>query len=431
MKLVTVESPEKYVCKITFSATAEELEAASQEVYERTRSTYTIKGFKKGEADRAQIEADRGEHVFWYDAINDLMDRDVPALYDAVMAENHYTAIGEPTYDLVSVKKEDGFVATATVILMPELTISQRTGFSSVCMTPATSEKEVEQTIERTRQAAAELVPHKGPAVKGNTVHMDYAGYIDDKAFPGGTAQNQTVVLGAGRMIPGFEEGIIGHKAGEEFDINVVFPERYQSQELAGKAAVFKAKLIDVCVRQLPALNSDFAKKNGSETMEAYRAAVRAQLEERKHTTALNRAKDELLNQLGSKVEGELPALLLENYFQTELQSIQQRLQAQRMSLDRYLTQMHQSRADFEANLRDRVAHSTRIQLALLTIAREQGLEVTEEELNAELEARAARAGRKLESMLRHIDVGSVRRDLNLRRAADYVVAHSEIRDNK
>ncbi len=129
MKLVSVETPEKSVCKMTFSATAEELEAASNAVYERTRATYTIKGFAKGEADRAQIEADRGEHTFWYDAINDLMDRDVPALYEAAMAEHGFEAVDEPVYDLVSVKKDEGFVATATTALQPELNLTQTTGF--------------------------------------------------------------------------------------------------------------------------------------------------------------------------------------------------------------------------------------------------------------------------------------------------------------
>ena len=134
MKLVSVETPEKSVCKMTFSASPEELEAASNAVYERTRATYTIKGFKKGEADRAQIEADRGEHTFWYDAINDLMDQDVPALYNAALAEHGYVPVDEPVYDLVSVKKDEGFVATATVALQPELIIcsTAMSGYSTI-----------------------------------------------------------------------------------------------------------------------------------------------------------------------------------------------------------------------------------------------------------------------------------------------------------
>ena len=207
MKLVSVETPEKSVCKMTFSASAEELEAASNAVYERTRATYTIKGFAKGEADRAQIEADRGEHTFWYDAINDLMDKDVPALYDAALAEHGFHPVDEPSYDLVSVKKDEGFVATATTALQPELNLTQTTGFKTECVTPEVTDKEIDNVLERRRAAAAELVPHKGPAVKGNIVHIDYEGLLEGKPFQGGTAKNQAVQLGSGRMIPGFEEG--------------------------------------------------------------------------------------------------------------------------------------------------------------------------------------------------------------------------------
>ena len=262
MKLVSVETPEKSVCKMTFSATAEELETASNAVYERTRASYTIKGFAKGEADRAQIEADRGEHTFWYDAINDLMDKDVPALYDAAMKEHSFKPVDEPSYDLVSVKKDEGFVATATTALQPELILTQTTGFKVECVTPAVTDKEIDAVLERRRAAAAELVPHKGPAVKGNIVHMDYEGLLDGKAFAGGSAKNQTLQLGSGRMIPGFEDGILGHKGGEEFEITVNFPVHYHVKDLAGKPAVFKIKLLDVCVRQLPALNSDLDRKS-------------------------------------------------------------------------------------------------------------------------------------------------------------------------
>ena len=202
MKLVSVETPEKSVCKMTFSASAEELEAASNAVYERTRATYTIKGFAKGEADRAQIEADRGEHTFWYDAINDLMDKDVPALYNAAMAEHGFHAVDEPVYDLVSVKKDEGFVATATTALQPELSLTQTTGFKTECVTPEVTDKEIDAVLERRRAMAAELVPHKGPAVKGNIVHIDYEGLLEGKPFNGGAAQMErpnTFIIQQGR----------------------------------------------------------------------------------------------------------------------------------------------------------------------------------------------------------------------------------------
>ena len=430
MKLVSVETPEKSVCKMTFSATAEELETASNAVYERTRASYTIKGFAKGEADRAQIEADRGEHTFWYDAINDLMDKDVPALYDAAVKEHGFKPVDEPSYDLVSVKKDEGFVATATTALQPELTLTQTTGFKVECVTPAVTDKEIDAVLERRRAAAAELVPHKGPAVKGNIVHMDYEGLLDGKAFAGGSAKNQTLQLGSGRMIPGFEDGILGHKGGEEFEITVNFPVHYHVKDLAGKPAVFKIKLLDVCVRQLPALNSDFAKKAANvDTMDEFRAQIRQQLHDGKHASALNRAKDQILTQLAAAAEGELPSVLVETAYQQEMERFQQQLQMQRLSLDRYLSQIHQTRENFTANVHAAAEKNTRARMALLQVAQSEGLLPTEEEIDKTLSERAERTKKTLEEIKAATNVEAMRRNEGIRRAADYVIEHSTIEE--
>ena len=381
MKLVSVETPEKSVCKMTFSATAEELETASNAVYERTRATYTIKGFQKGEADRAQIEADRGEHTFWYDAINDLMDQDVPALYEAALKEHGFAPVDDPSYDLVSVKKDEGFVATATVALQPELKLTKTTGFTSQCVTPEVTDKEIDTVLERRRNYAAELVPHKGPAVKGNVVHMDFEGLLDGVAFKGGTAKDQSVQLGSGRMIPGFEDGILGHKAGDEFEINVTFPKNYPNKELAGKPVVFKIKLHDVCVRQLPALNSDFAKKMGKETMEEYRAFVK------------------------------------------------QQLQMQRMSLTTYLSQIHETRESFTAKVRAAAEKNTRARMALLQIAQQENLLPTDEEIDKQLAERAEKTKKTVEEIKASTDVAALRRNEGIRKAADWVIDHSTIEE--
>ena len=429
MKLVSVETPEKSVCKMTFSASPEELEAASNAVYERTRASYTIRGFKKGEADRAQIEADHGEHTFWYDAINDLMDKDVPALYDAAMAEHGFVAVDNPVYDLVSVKKDEGFVATATVALQPELNLTKTTGFTAECVTPEVTDKEIDNVLERRRAAAAELVPHKGPAVKGNIVHIDYEGLLEGKPFQGGTAKNQAVQLGSGRMIPGFEDGILGHKAGDEFEINVTFPKNYPNKELAGKPAVFKIKLHDVCVRQLPALNSDFAKKMGKETMEEYRAFVKQQLFDGRHGGALNHAKDMILGQLADAAEGEIPSILVENAYQQQMQVIQQQLQMQRMSLTTYLSQIHETRESFTAKVRAAAEKNTRARMALLQIAQQENLLPTDEEIDKQLAERAEKTKKTVEEIKAGTDIAALRRNEGIRKAADWVIDHSTIEE--
>lgn len=430
MKLEKLEYPEKSVVKMTFSATAEELEAGAQAVYERQRANYTVKGYAKGEADRAAIEAERGEHVFWYDAINDIMDASVTELIDQAVAENHLHTVGAPSYDLVSVKKDEGFVAAATIALMPDLDLTQYTGFTVTCKPVPVTDKDVERQIENTRRTHAELVPHKGPAVKGNIVKLDYKGTVDGEAFHGGSATDQKLTLGSGRMIPGFEEGILGHAAGEEFDINVTFPEKYGVKDLAGKAAVFHIVLHEVCVSQLPALNSDFAKKAGNvDTMEAYRAAVRAQMEAGRLNTARNRARSELLAMLGESTKGELPAPLVEDEYNKQMRQFQFQLQMMRATLAQFLQQTKQSQEEFFTRVRTGAEQQLRTRLALYMVAEKEHLEPTEEELNAEIAARAERAKKSVEEFLKTTDKDVVRRNMLRSRATDFVVAHSTIEE--
>ena len=358
------------------------------------------------------------------------MDKDVPALYDAALAEHGFVPVDAPVYDLVSVKKDEGFVATATVALQPELNLTKTTGFTTECVTPEVTDKEIDSVLERRRNAAAELVPHKGPAVKGNIVHIDYEGLLEGKPFQGGTAQNQTLQLGSGRMIPGFEEGILGHKAGEEFDIFVTFPARYHAKDLAGKPVIFKIKLIDVCVRQIPALNSDFAKKVANvDTLDELRAQVKQQLHDGKHASALNRAKDQILTQLADAAEGDLPSTLVESTYQLQMQQIQQQLQMQRLSLDRYLSQIHETRESFTAKVRTSAEKTARVRMALLQIAQQENLVPTEEEIDKQLAERAERTKKTLEEVKAQANVHAMRRNEGIRKAADWVIEHSTIED--
>lgn len=428
MKFEKLEYPEKCVVKMTFSATPEELEAASEAVYERTRGDYTIKGFEKGQADRAAIETERGEHVFWYDAINDVMDRDVAALIDETVQANHLTTINEPSYDLVSVKKDEGFVATATVALKPELTLGAYTGFTVKAQPAYVSDKEIDRQLERNQSANAELVSHKGPAVKGNIAVMDYKGTVDGEAFAGGEAKDQKLTLGSGRMIPGFEEGVLGHKAGDEFDITVTFPANYHAKQLAGKEAVFHIVLHDVCVRQLPALNADFAKKVGKvDTMEEYRAAIRSQMEQSRLNSAMGHARSQLLNMAAEAAEGELPSPLVEEEYNSQMQQLQFQLQMMRMSLAQYLQQVRQSKDEFFALVRKGAERSLRGRFAMEMIADKEGLVPTDEELDKELAERAERVKKPLEEYMKGVDKEKVRSAMARTRASNFVVEHSTI----
>lgn len=432
MKLVNIEYPETGVCKLTLSATAEELEAGAQAVYERTRGDYTIKGFEKGQADRAQIEADRGEHVFWYDAINDIMDRDVPAILEAATAEENLKAEGEPDYDLVSVKKDEGFVATAVLALAPEVTVTQYTGFTAKCVPAETTDKEVDGYIEHQRARKAELAPHKGPAVKGNIVHVNYTGLLDGKPFTAGQAENKAIELGRGQVpFAGLEEGIIGHKAGESFEVNARFAMNYPQKQLAGKPVVFQVELLDVCLRQLPALNSDLAKKLDPkcETMDDYRAAVRQRLEKQKHASAYNRARSELLNQLAAHTEGTFSSLLIDREYSSRLQQFQGMLQMQRIPMEAYLKQTRQTREEFTQRMRRGAENGLRINYAVRKVAELEKLLPTDEELDAEIAARAEKQKKTVEEYSAKLDREQMRGNMGYQRAVAFVIEHSTIEE--
>ena len=320
-------------------------------------------------------------------------------------------------------------MATATTALQPELNLTQTTGFKTECVTPEVTDKEIDAVLERRRAMAAELVPHKSGRQGQHRPHR-LRGPAGRQALQRRRRQNQTLQLGSGRMIPGFEEGILGHKGGEEFDIFVTFPARYHVKDLAGKPVVFKIKLHDVCVRQLPALNSDFAKKAANvDTMDEFRAQIRQQLHDNKHAAALNRAKDAILTQLAAAAEGELPSVLVESAYQQEMEQIQQQLQMQRLSLDRYLNQIHQTRESFTAAVRTAAEKNTRARMALLQIAQNENLVPTEEDIDKTLSERAERTKKTLEEIKAASNVEAIRRNEGIRRAADYVIEHSTIEE--
>ncbi|MFI3168544.1 MAG: trigger factor [Faecalibacterium sp.] len=428
MKLLTVEYPQENVCQLTLTATGEELETAAAIVYERNGCNFKLKGIEKGEASRAEIEAERGEHVFWYDAINDIMDADVPALFDQTVDELNLEVVSEPGYDLVSVNKEEGFTATATFCLLPKFEIGNYIGIEVSATPTYVTEEQIQHYIERKQRLNAELVPHKGPAVKNDTVHITYLGLVDGKPFQGGSAENSPLVLGQGRMIPGFEEAIIGHCAGDAFDIEVTFPDNYRQKELAGKPAIFKTKLIDACAKELPALNCDFARKLGEvDTMEEYHEVVLKQLQLLRYNNAKNQAKTKVLSSLDALIVGEPPEPMVTAAYSQELQNLQQMLQQSNMTKARYLQMMKKTDEEFAAETRDKARRGVRINLALLQIAKENNFVPTVEEMDKRLEESAAKGKKTLEELKAATNYKTYAQSIARKAAVDYVIDSAAI----
>ena len=425
MNVKSVEK-ENGKAKVVVEIDKPEFEQALNKAYAKCRKDIMLPGFRKGKAPRKMVESMYGATVFYEDAVNEIF----PDIYTKAIVEQELKAVGSPSVSNMDTPDEGGVVLTIETELYPEVTLGQYKGIEVPKREVKVEESEVDAEVNRMAERNARIETVDRAAQMGDTVVIDFEGFEGGKPFQGGSAQNQPLQLGSGRMIPGFEDGILGHKGGEEFEINVTFPVRYHVKDLAGKPVVFKIKLIDVCVRQLPALNSDFAKKVGKvDTMEAFREQVRKQLHDGKHASALNRAKDQVLTQLASAAEGELPSVLVESTYQQEMQNIQQQLQMQRMSLDRYLSQIHQTRENFTANVHAAAEKNTRARMALLQVAQNEGLVPTDEEITKNLQERADRTKKTLEEVKANANIPAMQRSEAIRRAADWVIEHSTIEE--
>ena len=425
MNVKNVEK-ENGAAKVTIEIARDEFQTALDKAYAKIRKDIMIPGFRKGKAPRKFVERMYGSQVFYEDAVNEIF----PEIYEAAIVKQELKAVGQPSVTDMQTPEDGSVVLTVSTELYPEVTLGEYKGIEVPKREVKVEESEVDAEVNRMAERNARIETVDRAAQMGDTVVIDFEGFEGGKPFQGGSAQNQTLQLGSGRMIPGFEDGILGHKGGEEFEITVNFPVHYHVKDLAGKPAVFKIKLLDVCVRQLPALNSDFAKKVGKvDTMEEFREQVRKQLYDGKHSSALNRAKDQILTQLAAAAEGELPSVLVESTYQHEMENIQQQLQMQRLSLDRYLSQIHQTRENFTANVHTAAEKNTRARMALLQIAQNENLVPTEEEINKNLQERADRAKKTLEEVKANVNVPLMQRNEAIRRAADWVIEHSTIEE--
>jgi trigger factor len=428
MKREKVEYPEQGICLVTFSASAGELDAAAQRVYERTRAGIEIEGFAKGEADRAAIEAAKGAEYFWYDAINELMEENVPDLLAQTIEEYALDPAGPADFDLLHAAQAEGFAATARFALMPALTLGQYTGFTVHARPRPVTQAEVAHFIEQRRRALGENVPHKGPAVKGNIVHLSYIVAAGDQVLAGQQAAKREFRLGAGMLPPALEAAVLGRCAGEHFTAEVTYPAEMPDAALAGRTVTYDAHLDDVCVRQLPALNSAFAQRAGHvDTMEAYEAAVRDKLTALKRQNAEHYGRTLLFRQLTGQVAGEVPHLLTDHAYNDVLQSFQQQLVQMHKPVDQYLAEQHQTKDQLFAQLRAEAEGQVRTRLALIAIARREGLSPTDAELDAEIAASAAKRKKTPAEYLREEDRYSVCRRMCIERGADFLCAHSTI----
>ena len=378
----TFISKENNVAKFTIEYTAEEFEAAVIKVYQKNKDKFNIDGFRKGKAPRSIIEKHYGEGVFFEDAINELLGTGYP---DAIK-ELDLEVIDYPNVDTGEVKKGEPLKVDITVDVYPRVEVKDYKNLTVEQVTPEVDEEQVTRRLEMEQKKVARSVPVDREAKNGDTITLDYAGFVGEEQFEGGTAENQKLTLGSGQFIPGFEDQLIGAKAGEEVDVKVTFPEEYHAENLAGKDAVFHCKVNEIREEQLPELDDEFAKDvSDFDTLEEMKNDIKAKLLETSEVRSLNDAKDNLVEQIYENNKFDPPQSMVQDELSRALSERDQQLRYQGITLQQFLQFTGVKLEDMMNEMKPEIEQRVASRILLRSIAEQEKLEVTDEDLDKEL----------------------------------------------
>lgn len=418
MKLIKAEKAEKSTVKVEFSVDKEVFDAAVEKVYRKQVKKITVPGFRAGKAPKAVIEKMYGKGVFYEDAINDL----IPENYEAALKEADITPVGQPEIDIVSID-ENGLVLSAIVPVKPECKLEGYKGLEVEKAVVVATEEEVDNEIKTIRERnSREVEDSEDAAQDGDIAKIDFEGFIDGVAFEGGKGENYSLKLGSGSFIPGFEEQVVGHKKGDEFDVNVPFPTDYHAEELAGKAAVFKVKVNSVTKVELPELDDDFAKDVSEfDTLDEYRADVKAKIQKRHDSMTDSQVEEALINALMEKLEAEIPEAMFVAETENFVRDYDNRLRMQGLDLQMYFKYTGLDLDKLREQLRPQAEKQVKARLCLETVATLENVEVTEDELNAEFDSIATAYNMEADKVRELVDAEMVKADIKVKKAMQIV----------
>ena len=417
MKVTNVENKEKSTVELTIQVPAEEFEAAVQASYLKQRANINVPGFRKGKAPRKIIESMYGAKVFYEEAINAVY----PKAYEDAVAEQNLDDVGYPNIEVLTADAE-GLTFKAIVAVRPEVKLGTYKGISAYREEPKISAKDVDAEMKPFIERATTLVSVKRKAKKNDTAVIDFEGFDDGVAFEGGKGENYELKLGSGSFVPGFEEQIIGMKAGEEKDLDITFPENYHP-ELAGKAVVFHVKVNEVKEPQAPELDDEFAKDVSEfETMDEFRKDLEEKLMERRKAEAQNAFENSVLEQLVDGMECEIPDAMVDVAADRMLDEYAMRLQQQGISMDDYMKMTGMTAAAMRIQIRPQATRQLQVELALNAVAKAENLEVSAEEYDAEYNKLAEQYKLDVEQIKKVIAVDILQKDLLLNKANELVM---------
>lgn len=414
----------RYQLEITIDG--DKFKEAIKEAYRRNGKKINVPGFRKGKAPLHMIETYYGTEVFFEDALNLLYN---DAVEDAIKESNLKVIDDKMDFDLVSISKDDGVDFKVSLTTYPEITLKEYKGLKAEKAAVKVEAAEVNSELNAMAERNSRMVSVEDRAAKkGDTVVIDFEGFADGKAFDGGKSEGHSLELGSGQFIPGFEDQIIGKNIGDEFDVNVTFPEEYGAKELAGKPAVFKVKLHEIKIKELPAIDDEFAKDVSEfDTLKDLKADLKKKALERKKKAAEEAVENELVQQIVDGIEGDIPEAMFENRLNQSVEEFAYRLQSQGMNLETYLKYTNSTIDDFKKSFRPQAEMQVKYRLALDKIAELENLKADEKDLEEEYKKLAESYGIEVDKVKAAIPASELEKDICANKAIDLVKNSAEI----
>lgn len=424
----TVTPSEKSTVKIAITFTPEEWAAANDKAYLENRKKFAVNGFRKGKVPKHVLELYYGKGLFYEDALNDLFAEHYPAILEK--EKEAFTPVGDPSLAVEELSDEK-VVLSATTPVKPDVTIEKYTGIKIEKFEYTVTDADVDKDIDATRERLAESREVSDrPAKLTDTVNIDFAGKCEGEVFDGGSAKGYDLTLGSGQFIPGFEDQVVGMRVDETKDVNVTFPEDYQAETLKGKPAVFTVTVNKITEKVLPALDEEFAKKMGSDSVDAYRAKVRERLEKNAASRSRNETENAIVTEIAKGATAEIPDAMVEKQEEYSMQRMEYSLMYQGIRLDDYLKYVGQTRDEYKKNFEEEARRTVLHQLIVEKLIKELNLTASEEEIAEKVAEQAASVGKEAEEYRKTMDprqLEYIEGDIKVTKLFDYLEANNEM----